>query len=185
MSKLADEAIVDPTNPRETRREFLYLATVAVGAVGTAAFVWPLIDSMNPSADVLALTAVEVDLTGIAVGQRITVKWRANPVFIDHRMPQEIEEARAGDTAELRDPEPDSARVQRPEWLIVVGVCTHLGCVPVGQKPGSRRGRWDGWFCPCHGSQFDTSGRIRKGPAPTNLAVPPYEFVNDRMIRIG
>lgn len=185
MSKMENKSTIDPTKPQDTRRDFLYLVTGAVGAVGTAAFVWPLIDSMNPAADVLALTSVEINIGGIAVGQRITVKWRGNPVFIDHRTPQQIAEAKADDDADLRDPESDSARVKRPEWLIVVGVCTHLGCVPSGQRSGSQKGRWNGWFCPCHGSHYDTSGRIRQGPAPRNLDVPPYEFVNDRLVRIG
>ena len=179
------EPETDPTaEPAETRRDFLYLATGAVGAVGAAMFAWPLIDSMNPAADVEALSEVEVDLSGVKVGQRITVKWRGVPVFIDHRTPKEIEEARAGDTAKLRDPELDSERAKRPEWLIVIGVCTHLGCVPLGQKPNSRRGKWGGWFCPCHGSYYDTSGRIRKGPAPANLEVPLYEFLDNGILRI-
>jgi ubiquinol-cytochrome c reductase iron-sulfur subunit len=177
--------LTEETGPSGKRREFLYLATAAVGGLGAVIFAWPLIDSMNPSADVQALSAVEVDLGPVAVGQRITVKWRGNPVFIDHRPPEEIAKARADDDADLRDPQPDSARVKRPEWLIVVGICTHLGCVPLGQKPGSDRGNWGGWFCPCHGSYYDTSGRIRKGPAPKNLVVPPYVFLDEKRIRIG
>jgi ubiquinol-cytochrome c reductase iron-sulfur subunit len=173
------------TNGKETRREFLYLATTAVGGVGAAAFVWPLIDSMNPAADVRALSSVEVDLGGIALGQRVTVKWRGSPVFIDRRTPKQIAGARADDDTDLRDPESDSARTQRAEWLVVVGVCTHLGCVPLGQKPSDRRGEWGGWFCPCHGSFYDTSGRIRRGPAPKNLVVPPYAFLDESRIRIG
>ena len=169
----------------ETRRDFLYLATGAVTAVGTAAMIWPLIDNMNPSADVLALSSTEVDLSPIEVGQSITPVWRGKPLFIRRRTPDEIAKARADDTADLRDPEPDEARVQKPEWLIVVGICTHLGCIPLGQKAGEPRGDWGGWFCPCHGSHYDTSGRIRRGPAPTNLEVPPYVYLDDTTIKIG
>jgi ubiquinol-cytochrome c reductase iron-sulfur subunit len=168
-----------------TRRDFLYLLTGATAVVGTAALVWPLIDSMNPSADVLALASTEVDLSGVEQGMRITVTWRGKPVFVDHRPPAAIGEARAVPLDELRDPQPDEARVIEPQWLIVVGVCTHLGCVPLGQKPGDPRGDYGGWFCPCHGSHYDTSGRIRKGPAPQNLLVPEYEFTGADMIRIG
>ena len=168
-----------------TRRDFLYLATIAVGAYGVASIAWPLIDQMNPSADVLALASVEVDLSKIAVGQRIKVLWRGHPVFISHRTPEEIKEAEAVDVADLRDPQTDAQRVQKPEWLIVVGVCTHLGCIPLGTAAGDPRGEFGGWFCPCHGSQYDTSGRIRKGPAPLNLAVPDYKFLSATSVRIG
>jgi ubiquinol-cytochrome c reductase iron-sulfur subunit len=174
-----------PAQGAETRRDFLYLTAGAMAAVGTALAVWPLIDSMNPAADMRALASVEADLEPIEPGQRITVKWRGNPVFVSRRTPEEIAKAKADDSAELPDPEPDSARVQRDEWLIVVGICTHLGCIPKGQRPGDLRGQWDGWFCPCHGSHYDTSGRIRKGPAPTNLVVPNYAFATDTTIRIG
>lgn len=163
-----------------TRRDFLYVGTTAFAAVGAAAALWPLIDQMNPSADVLALSSTEVDLSAIEAGQSITVMWRGKPVFIRHRTEKEIEEARAVDVSKLPDPEPDEERVQRPEWLIMVGVCTHLGCVPLGQA-----GEFDGWFCPCHGSHYDTSGRIRKGPAPHNLEVPEYVFLTDTSVRIG
>ncbi len=170
----------------ETRRDFLYLATGAVTAVGTAALIWPLIDNMNPSADVLALSSTEVDLSPIEVGQSITAVWRGKPLFIRRRTPDEIATARADDAADLRDPEPDEARVQKPEWLIVVGICTHLGCIPLGQMAADPRGDWGGWFCPCHGSHYDTSGRVRRGPAPTNLAVPdPLVYLTDTLIRIG
>jgi ubiquinol-cytochrome c reductase iron-sulfur subunit len=168
-----------------TRRDFLYLLTGATAVVGTAALVWPLIDSMNPSADVLALAATEVDLSGVEEGMAITVTWRGKPVFVRHRTPEEIEEAEAVPLAELRDPQPDDARVIEPQWLIVVGVCTHLGCVPLGNRPGEPRGDYGGWFCPCHGSHYDTSGRVRRGPAPINLVVPEYEFMDENMIRIG
>jgi ubiquinol-cytochrome c reductase iron-sulfur subunit len=146
---------------------------------------WPFMDEMNPSADVLALSTTEVDLSPVAVGQAITVKWRGKPVFIRHRTPDEIKAARSVNVADLRDPQPDEARVQRPEWLIVVGVCTHLGCIPLGQKPSDPHGDYGGWFCPCHGSHYDTSARIRKGPAPRNLVVPDYVFLSDTMVRIG
>jgi ubiquinol-cytochrome c reductase iron-sulfur subunit len=134
---------------------------------------------------VLALASTEVDLSGVEEGMRITVTWRGKPVFVDHRTQKEIEEARAVPLDELRDPQPDDARVIEPQWLIVVGVCTHLGCVPLGQKTGDPRGDYGGWFCPCHGSHYDTSGRIRRGPAPINLVVPEYAFTADNMVRIG
>ena len=168
-----------------TRRDFLYLAAGAMGAWGTVAAIWPFIDSLNPSAEVLALSAIEVDLSPIEVGQRVTVMWQGKPVFIDHRTPAQISEAEAAALEDLPDPESDEARVQKPEWLILIGVCTHLGCVPLGQKTGQNRGEFGGWFCPCHGSHYDTSGRIRRGPAPTNLPVPPYEFTGDTTIVIG
>lgn len=163
-----------------TRRDFLYVASGAMAAVGAAAAVWPLVDQMNPSADVLALSSIEVDLSSIAVGQSVTVLWRGKPVFVRHRTQNEIDEARAVDVAALPDPQEDADRVEKPEWLVMIGVCTHLGCVPIGEQ-----GEYDGWFCPCHGSHYDTSGRIRKGPAPTNLEVPDYSFVSDTSIKIG
>ncbi len=182
---MADTATPAQAGSGETRRDFLYLAAGAMGAVGAASVAWPLIDSMNPSAEVLALASTEVDLSQIEVGQRITVTWRGNPVFIDHRTAGQIQEAEAVPLDELPDPQSDEARVEKPEWLVVIGVCTHLGCVPLGQKAGQSRGEFGGWFCPCHGSHYDTSGRIRKGPAPLNLPVPPYEFTGDTSIVIG
>ena len=167
------------------RRDFIVVATYAMGAVGAAAVAWPLVDQMNPAADTLALASTEVDVSKIEEGQAITVTWRGKPVFIRHRTADEIKRANAIDSAELRDPEEDETRVQKPELLVVLGVCTHLGCVPLGQKTGEVKGEYDGWFCPCHGSHYDTSGRIRKGPAPTNLEVPPYSFLSDGVIRIG
>lgn len=168
------------------RRDFLYIATGVAGAVGVAAAAWPFIDSMNPSAEVVAIAAIEVDLAGIALGQRITVKWRGRPVFIDHRTAAEIARAEADDhNPDLIDPATDASRVKRKEWLIVIGVCTHLGCVPLGQKPADPHGRYGGWFCPCHGSVYDTAGRVRHGPAPRNLDLPPYEFLDDMRVRIG
>lgn len=168
----------------ESRREFLYLVTGAVGAVGAASFAWPLIDQWNPSADVLALSSVEVDIGSVAEGQSITVKWRGQPIFVRHRTAAEIEIARTTPLADLKDPQQDEARVKKPEWLIVNGTCTHLGCVPANGV-GAKKGDFGGWFCPCHGSHYDTSGRIRKGPAPENFAVPPYEFLSDTVIKIG
>ncbi len=183
---MADEVQTSDADVEEpSRRDFLYLATLAGGAGLSLAFVWPLIDSMNPAADVLALSTVEVDLGPIEVGQAITVKWRGKPVFIRRRTQDEIAQARADDGAELPDPQSDAERVMRPEWLIMVGVCTHLGCIPLGQKTGDPKGEFGGWFCPCHGSHYDTSGRIRKGPAPENLPVPSYTFLDDNLVRIG
>ena len=163
-----------------SRRDFLYLATGAVGAVGVGAVAWPLVDQMSPDASTLAMLSTEVDLSAIAEGQILTVKWRGGPVFVRHRTPKEIKDAEDVEMAELRDPQTDKARVQKPEWLIVVGVCTHLGCVPLGHE-----GAYEGWFCPCHGSVYDTSGRIRRGPAPLNLPVPEYAFLSDTRVRIG
>ncbi|WP_265519691.1 ubiquinol-cytochrome c reductase iron-sulfur subunit [Nitratireductor luteus] len=168
------------------RRDFLYISTGTAAAVGAAAAVWPLIDGMQPSADVGALATTEVDLSPIEPGQRVTIKWRSRPVFIVYRTEALIRQARADDDSpDLIDPAPDSARVQRPEWLVVIGVCTHLGCIPLGQQEGDPRGPHNGWFCPCHGSIYDSAGRVRKGPAPRNLDVPPYAFLDDNRIRIG
>ncbi|CAM9852555.1 unnamed protein product, partial [Phaeothamnion confervicola] len=163
-----------------TRRDFLYIATGAVGAVGAGALAWPFIDQLNPDASVKALASIEVDISAIPAGAAITVTWRGKPVFIRHRSAQEISAAAEVNIEELRDPQTDAARVQKPEWLIMVGVCTHLGCVPLGQK-----GDFGGWFCPCHGSHYDTSGRVRKGPAPLNLAIPEYVFLDDNRVKIG
>ncbi len=162
------------------RRDFIFTASYTLGAVGVGATVWPLIDQMNPDASVKALASTEVDVSGIERGQSITVLWRGKPVFIKRRTDEEIEKARQVDLKELPDPEKDEERAKNPEWLIMLGMCTHLGCVPLGNK-----GEYDGWFCPCHGSHYDTSGRIRKGPAPTNLEIPKYEFVNSNTIKIG
>ena len=168
-----------------TRRDFLYLATGTLGAIGTGLALWPLVDSMNPAADVRAVSSTEVDLAPVAVGQAITVKWRGKPIFVRHRTPNEIKEAEDVNVTALRDPQADSARAKKPDWIIVIGICTHLGCVPLGQKPTDPRGDYGGWFCPCHGSHYDTSGRIRKGPAPLNLFVPGYTFLDDAKIQIG
>lgn len=169
----------------ETRRDFLYLTAGAMGAVGLGAALTPLVDSMNPAADTLALASTEVDISKVEVGSAITAVWRGAPVFIRHRTPEEITKVRAENWQELRDPQSDETRTQKPEWLIVKGVCTHLGCIPLGTKTGQPKGDFGGWFCPCHGSHYDVSGRIRKGPAPKNLFVPKYEFVTATLVRIG
>ena len=162
------------------RRDFIFTASYVLGTVGVGAAVLPLIDQMNPDASVKALSSTEVDVSEVSPGQSITVLWRGKPVFIKRRTEEEISKARDVDLKELIDPEKDEDRAKNPEWLVMVGVCTHLGCVPLGDK-----GEYGGWFCPCHGSHYDTSGRIRKGPAPTNMEVPKYEFVNNNTIKIG
>ena len=167
------------------RREFLFTASYAVGAVGVGAVVWPLIDQMNPAADTLALASTEIDLSSLEEGQSITVKWRGKPVFVRHRTPDEIKQAKEVLIDDMRDPQADADRVANEKYIVLVGVCTHLGCVPLGQKTGDIKGQYGGWFCPCHGSHYDHSGRIRKGPAPTNLEVPSYKFLSDTLIRIG
>ena len=178
-----------------TRRDFLYVATAATGAVATGAAVWPLVNQMNPSADVLALSSVDVDISGVETGTQITVKWRGKPVFIRRRSEDEIKAARAVALADLVDTNAENANIadssdasdknrtldEAGEWLVMMGVCTHLGCVPLGNASGD----FGGWFCPCHGSHYDTAGRIRKGPAPRNLPVPTAAFINDTTIKLG
>jgi ubiquinol-cytochrome c reductase iron-sulfur subunit len=166
-----------------TRRDFLYIATGAVGAVGAAAALVPLIAQMNPDASTIAAGApVEIDLAPIADGQIVKVFWRSKPIFIFHRTKHDIELAQNVNVASLPDPAPDSERVTKghEQWLVVIGICTHLGCIPLPHE-----GNYDGWFCPCHGSQYDSAGRIRQGPAPKNLYLPPYTFTSDTKIRIG
>jgi len=176
-----------------TRRDFLYIATGAFTAGGAGFAAWPLIDQMNPAANVLAVSTTEVDLGPIEEGQIITVMWQGKPVFVRHRTAKEIDEAKAVNVSDLRDSgaendnlkdakalATDDNRTMKPEWLIVTGICTHLGCVPLGHQ-----GDFDGWFCPCHGSHYDTAGRIRKGPAPKNLHIPVYQFTTDTSILIG
>ncbi len=165
---------------KTNRRDFIFTASYALGAVGVGAAVWPLIDQMNPDASVKALASTEVDISGVEKGQSITVLWRGKPVFIRRRTEEEIVKAKDVKLEDLPHPETDEDRAKNPEWLVMLGVCTHLGCVPLGDK-----GEYGGWFCPCHGSHYDTSGRIRKGPAPTNMEVPKYEFVNSNTIKIG
>ena len=174
--------VVDKEQKKETseRRYFLFTASYALGAVGVGAAVWPLIDQMNPDASVKALATTEVDISTVGLGKTITVLWRGKPVFIRRRTQEEISKAQNVNLSELIDPQKDEDRVKKSEWLIMTGVCTHLGCVPLGEK-----GDFGGWFCPCHGSHYDTSGRIRKGPAPTNLEIPKYEFVDNNTIKIG
>jgi len=162
------------------RRDFLFTASYAVGVVGVGAVAWPLIDQMNPDASVKALASTEVDISLIEPGKSMTVLWKGKPVFIKRRTQEEIAEARAVKLEDLKDPQKDEDRAKNPEWLVMVGICTHLGCVPLSDK-----GDYNGWFCPCHGSHYDTSGRIRKGPAPVNMEIPKYEFVDNKTIKIG
>jgi ubiquinol-cytochrome c reductase iron-sulfur subunit len=183
--KVADSvAASDPAHAGDdpSRRDFIIIVTAAAAAGGAAMALWPLVDQMNPAADTLALASVEYDLTKVDLGQSITIAWRKQPLFIRHRTPKEIAEARAADHDSMKDPQRDADRVKpgHAEWLIVLGSCTHLGCVPLfGQ------GAYGGWFCPCHGSVYDTSGRIRGGPAPKNLEVPEYAFLSAKTVKIG
>ena len=170
----------DSEKKKPNRRDFIITATATAGAVGVGAAVWPLVDQMNPDASVKALASTEVDLSAVEPGQAITVLWRGKPVFIKRRTQDEINEARSVDLKDLKHPEKDEDRAKNPEWLVTLGICTHLGCVPLTGK-----GEYKGWFCPCHGSHYDTSGRIRKGPAPTNLEIPKYVFLDDNTIKIG
>lgn len=166
----------------QSKRDFVTMTANGLAAIGACAVAYPLVDSMNPSADVLAQASVEVDISGIGVGEQKKVMWRGKPVFIYRRTAEQIAEAKKDDSADLKDVQADAERVKtgKEEWLVMVGVCTHLGCIPlVGE------GNYGGWFCPCHGSQYDISGRIRKGPAPKNLVIPPYEFLGDTKIKIG
>ncbi len=169
----------------EGRRDFLQLSAAAMGAVGAACVATPLVNSLNPAKDTLAMATTEVDISDLQPGQGKTVMWQGKPVFIKRRTPEQIAEAVEVDISMLIDPQTDADRVEKPDWLVVIGICTHLGCVPTGQKMSEAHGDYDGWFCPCHGSHYDTSGRIRKGPAPKNLQVPPYEFLSDTKIKIG
>ncbi|WP_439521805.1 ubiquinol-cytochrome c reductase iron-sulfur subunit [Marivita sp.] len=183
-----------------TRRDFLYYATAGAGAVATGAAVWPLVNQMNPSADVLALSSIRVDVSGLSEGSQLTVKWLGKPVFIRRRTPEEVEDARSVDLSDLVDPIARNANLDDAadatdenralddtgEWLVQMGVCTHLGCVPLGNAGDyTLDGNVGGWFCPCHGSHYDTSGRIRRGPAPENLPIPPAEFVDETTILLG
>ena len=180
---LKDKELSDPVD--EEKRDFLFITTAGLAVAGGAVTAFSLIDTMNPAKDVLALSTTEVDLAPIEEGQSLTVMWRGKPIFIRHRTSEEIRTAIDASVNELKHMASDESRVKNPKWLVVVGVCTHLGCVPLGQKVGDNKGEFGGWFCPCHGSHYDTSGRIRKGPAPLNLEVPPYDFVSDEIIKIG
>ena len=171
---------MEKSGKKSDRRDFLFTATYTVGAVGIGATIWPFIDQMNPDNSVKALATTEVDISQIQPGKSITVLWRGKPVFIKRRTETEISEAQSVNLEELKHPEKDADRVKKPEWLVMMGICSHLGCVPLSDK-----GEYKGWFCPCHGSHYDTSGRIRKGPAPTNLEIPKYEFVDGNTIKIG
>jgi ubiquinol-cytochrome c reductase iron-sulfur subunit len=181
----------DTTNTAEPeikpgRRDFLYIATGTVAAFGAGAVMWPLIDSLNPSAATRALSTVEFDLSPVEFGQRVTFKWQGQPIFVVRRTPKMIDKAKIDDAnMDLIDPATDASRAQNPEWLIVIGICTHLGCVPKGQKEGEIRGKWGGWFCVCHGSIYDIAGRVRRGPAPRNLDLPPYEFLDNGIVKVG
>ena len=168
------------SDKKVNRRDFIFTATYTVGAVGVGATVWPLVDQMNPDASVKALASTEVDISSVQPGKEITVLWRGEPVFIRRRTQDEIAEARSVKLEDLPHPEKDEDRAKNPEWLVMLGVCTHLGCVPLKEK-----GDFNGWFCPCHGSHYDTSGRIRKGPAPENMSIPDYEFLDENTIKIG
>ena len=181
MSKIS----ISKSKKDEGKRDFLIVSTYAMAGIGAASFVWPLIDQMNPAADTLALASTEIDLSSLEEGQAITVKWRGKPVFVRHRTADEIKKAKEVSIDDMRDPETDAERVPNEKYIVLVGVCTHLGCVPLGQKSGDVKGQYGGWFCPCHGSHYDHSGRIRKGPAPTNLEVPSYKFLSDTLIKIG
>ena len=165
---------------KKTRRDFIHITSGVTVATGALVAAWPLIDQMNPSADVLALATVEVALAPLQPGQSISVLWRGKPLFIRYRTEEEISEAKDIDLNSLKDPQLDEERAENEKYLVMIGVCTHLGCVPLGQE-----GEYGGWFCPCHGSHYDTSGRIRKGPAPTNLEIPPYVFLDETTIKIG
>ncbi len=169
------------------KRDFLKLVAGFSAVIGVGALAWPLIDSMNPSGDVLALSSVEFDLAPVAEGQGVTIVWRGKPIFVRHRTAAEIKTAESVKLSDLGDPAKDADRVKagHSQWIVLVGICTHLGCVPLGNKPTDPRGDFGGWFCPCHGSQYDVSGRMRHGPAPANLPVPPYAFMTDSRIKIG
>ena len=185
MDKIDTKDKKDESSIDGEKRDFLFVTTAGLAIAGGGATLWSLVDTMNPSKDVLALASTEVDLSPIEEGQSLTVMWRGKPIFIRHRTNEEIEAASATDVTSLVHKASDESRVKNPKWLIVVGVCTHLGCVPLGQKLTDSKGEYNGWYCPCHGSHYDTSGRIRKGPAPLNMEIPKYEFVNANTIKIG
>jgi ubiquinol-cytochrome c reductase iron-sulfur subunit len=181
-----------------TRRDFIHIAATAFTVIGAAAALWPVISQMNPDQSALSLASVELDLAPIQEGQAVTLLWRGKPIFVRHRTADEIQKAKDVPLAELKDPidrvmdKPEAPATDenrtlpgKEQWLVMVGICTHLGCIPKGQRSGDERGPFGGWFCPCHGSAYDTAGRIRQGPAPQNLAIPPYAFETDTKIKIG
>ncbi|MEW4467120.1 ubiquinol-cytochrome c reductase iron-sulfur subunit [Parasphingorhabdus sp. JC815] len=182
-----DSAVLEPEIGGVRRRDFINIAAVSFGGVGVVATVFPLVNQMNPSADVLALSSIEVDISAIEPGQAIKTSWRKQPIFIRNLTPAEIKAANTVDVSNLRDPETlaDRTLPGKENWLITLGVCTHLGCVPLGAAQGEVKGEFGGYFCPCHGSHYDTAGRARKGPAPTNLEVPEYSFLSDTVVKIG
>lgn len=185
---MASDLPADTLPPQgERRRDFIYVATGAFAAAGAAAVVWPLVNQMNPSSDVLAMASIDVDLSAIQPGQAVKVSWRGKPVFARHLTPEEITKAKTVDVASLRDPQSlaDRTKPGNEQWLITLGVCTHLGCVPLGAAEGENRGDFGGYFCPCHGSHYDTAARVRKGPAPKNLEVPEYKFTTPTAVTIG
>ena len=179
--------VVETDGDGVRRRDFLNLAAVSFAVPGVLAIAYPLVNQMNPSADVLALSSIDVDLTPIQEGQALKTEWRKQPVFIRHLTAAEMQAANAVEVGELRDPQTLAERTKpdQAKWLITLGVCTHLGCVPLGAAEGENKGEFGGYFCPCHGSHYDTAGRIRKGPAPKNLVVPEYEFMSPTSVRIG
>ncbi len=179
-ASVADAAGASHEDP--SRRDFIHIAAITAAAGGVAAVAWPMIDQMNPSGDLLALASIEYDYSKVVAGQQAVVKWRGKPVFVRHRTPKEIAEAKADDHAPMRDPATDASRVKpgHEEWLVLIGVCTHLGCVP-----NFGLGQYGGWLCPCHGSVYDTAGRIRAGPAPLNLFLPDYQFTGPTKVKIG
>jgi ubiquinol-cytochrome c reductase iron-sulfur subunit len=183
----SDAALAAGPEDGVRRRDFINIAAVSAAGVGALATLYPLINQMNPSADVLALASIEVDLSAIQAGQAIKTIFRKQPLFVRHLTPKEIQEANAVDVSSLRDPQSLAERTKpgKPQWLITMGVCTHLGCVPLGAGEGENRGPFGGYFCPCHGSMYDTAARIRKGPAPKNLEVPDYAFKSDTVVTVG
>ena len=187
MATLEEIKAADGMDDGVRRRDFINIAAVSFAGVGAVAVALPLVSQMNPAADVLALASTEVDISKIAPGQAIKTSWRKQPIFIRNLTPQEMAAANSVATGELRDPQTlaDRTAEGKPNWLITLGVCTHLGCVPLGAAEGENRGEYGGYFCPCHGSHYDTAGRIRKGPAPLNLEVPEYVFTSDTVVRIG
>jgi ubiquinol-cytochrome c reductase iron-sulfur subunit len=192
-----DPSLLPDDDP--SRRDVILIGAGAFAAIGGAAILWPLLDQMNPDASTLSLASTDVDLAPIEEGQAITVMWRGKPIFIRHRSAKEVEEAKDVKVDDLRDPlarnanlpddapatDDNRAAPEREPWLIMIGICTHLGCIPKGQAVGDYKGEFGGWFCPCHGSQYDTAGRIRIGPAPENMYIPPYSFTSDTKIKIG